>query len=690
MKKIHLILFFVFTLGVKTSCAQKEIQSVELYHFTECNSIYQNDLIDINNVLLYFNLQQSSENEDQLFYGVKWFLNNVEIYYEINEVDVENEFEGYGYSEAILLPYFTNSGQYNIRIEVYNMYNLGITQVVNKNLNFIKPSIDLVRYDGFDDYTTNLDEAGCGSNYFDIVLNSPQANLISDITWFYDDFLNVNESYSSLSYSVEEGDIEFYFSVDVSFQPVCENSHFISREHSFVVNAPAQPLNIIGNSNVCSGSSANYSVNTWATDYTWSLPSGASISNDFNSSINVIFGSNSGNITVTASNECGTTNPISLFVTVNPSITPSISIASSSSNIISGTNATFTATPTNGGSTPTYQWRVNGGNVGTNSNTFSSTTLVNGDVITCVLTSNAACASPTTATSNGITMTVTNGEPNPSSGCDVDTLIGTCARAVTGRPDRITSSSARLLWGTVSSDVSEYIIEYRAVGSTEWICAGSQVHPNKNLTINGLNSATSYEWRIKTKCISGGYSAWNSNTNNNFTTLAAGSNCIQTTTAPAYNITSTDATVRWSNQANTADYTLQYRVSGTSTWTNLTVLNPGTSVSQVKRRIQGLTASTTYEWQVRGNCTDGGSTNFVRGTNFTTLSGARIGQPTEEEYMAEAADKLSPARELPMIIGTYPNPVSELLNIGFNASAEQDVVITIVDMLGKQLYIEQM
>ncbi|HNB82442.1 MAG TPA: hypothetical protein PLP14_10110, partial [Chitinophagaceae bacterium] len=39
--------------------------------------------------------------------------------------------------------------------------------------------------------------------------------------------------------------------------------------------------------------------------------------------------------------------------------------------------------------------------------TYATTALTNGQVVTCVLTSNANCASPATATSNGITMTVT-------------------------------------------------------------------------------------------------------------------------------------------------------------------------------------------------------------------------------------------------------------------------------------------
>jgi hypothetical protein len=94
---------------------------------------------------------------------------------------------------------------------------------------------------------------------------------------------------------------------------------------------------------------------------------------------------------------------------VTGSVTPSVNISANPGNTIcAGTNVTFTATPTNGG-TPSYQWKLNGNNVGTNSDTYSNSGLANGDVVTVVMTSSLACADPTTATSNGITMVV-----NPS------------------------------------------------------------------------------------------------------------------------------------------------------------------------------------------------------------------------------------------------------------------------------------
>jgi gliding motility-associated-like protein len=98
---------------------------------------------------------------------------------------------------------------------------------------------------------------------------------------------------------------------------------------------------------------------------------------------------------------------VSIAATVNPLVTPSLAIAPSVNNICAGTPVTFTATPTNGGISPVYQWLLNGNNTGTNSTTFSSSALANGDVVSCVMTSNATCVTPATATSNGITMNVT-------------------------------------------------------------------------------------------------------------------------------------------------------------------------------------------------------------------------------------------------------------------------------------------
>jgi N-acetyl-anhydromuramyl-L-alanine amidase AmpD len=79
--------------------------------------------------------------------------------------------------------------------------------------------------------------------------------------------------------------------------------------------------------------------------------------------------------------------------------------ANSGSAICTGQSVVFTATANNAGTTPVYQWRVNGTNVATG-NTWTTNALNNGDVVRCLLTSNAGCLAQDTALSTAIVMNV--------------------------------------------------------------------------------------------------------------------------------------------------------------------------------------------------------------------------------------------------------------------------------------------
>jgi uncharacterized repeat protein (TIGR03803 family) len=92
---------------------------------------------------------------------------------------------------------------------------------------------------------------------------------------------------------------------------------------------------------------------------------------------------------------CGTVIPV-----------VSISTSAGTDSTCVGQPVTFTATPTNGGNASIYQWKVNDNNVGDNSSTYSTTTLTDGQVVSCIMTSSLACVSSPTAPSNTITMTV--------------------------------------------------------------------------------------------------------------------------------------------------------------------------------------------------------------------------------------------------------------------------------------------
>ncbi len=153
-------------------------------------------------------------------------------------------------------------------------------------------------------------------------------------------------------------------------------------------------------------STANYTYAwTASPSGTAGLPAGAGSYSSSNSSI-VATPTASTVYTAYASTGSGCSGSSSVSVTVTPSTPAGVSITASENPVCSGSSVTFAATPVNGGSNPTYQWKVNGSNAGTNSNTFITSSLANNDVVSCVMTSNAGCVSGNPATSNSITMTV--------------------------------------------------------------------------------------------------------------------------------------------------------------------------------------------------------------------------------------------------------------------------------------------
>ncbi len=180
--------------------------------------------------------------------------------------------------------------------------------------------------------------------------------------------------------------------------------------------APAVSIALTSGTNPsCAGTSRTYTAtptNGGTPSYQWKV-NGANVgTNSATYTTTTLTNGQIVSCVMTSSLACAspsTATSNSLTATINTSVVPAVSIAitAGTNPSASGASVTFTATPTNGGTTPSYQWKVNGTNVGTNSATYTTTTLTNGQIVTCVMTSNASCAVPSTATSAGITMTIT-------------------------------------------------------------------------------------------------------------------------------------------------------------------------------------------------------------------------------------------------------------------------------------------
>lgn len=113
-------------------------------------------------------------------------------------------------------------------------------------------------------------------------------------------------------------------------------------------------------------------------------------------------------------------------IVINASVVPSVSITAAVSGIIcTDTTVIFTATPTNGGALPIYQWQINGVNVGIDSTVYTTSALLNiGDIVSVILTSNAACAVPLSVQADTVIncVTITTGPLTLSSYCACDTV----------------------------------------------------------------------------------------------------------------------------------------------------------------------------------------------------------------------------------------------------------------------------
>jgi hypothetical protein len=163
-----------------------------------------------------------------------------------------------------------------------------------------------------------------------------------------------------------------------------------------------------------------------------------------------------------------------LVMTSRGGIEPSVSITANPTTFTVGTSVTFTAMPTNGGATPSYQWKKNNVNVGTNSPTYMSTTLAIGDVITLVMTSTDPCASPATATSNAITMTTCPPGGETWTACPPSKMAVTSANACTAIVDYVATP------GGSSASVITYAFTGLTTGTGNGTGTGATF--NKGLT----------------------------------------------------------------------------------------------------------------------------------------------------------------------------------------------------------------
>jgi gliding motility-associated-like protein len=190
----------------------------------------------------------------------------------------------------------------------------------------------------------------------------------------------------------------------------------ISKPQTLTVAAPVTPSVTIdpGGYGSCQGIELTYTANAIGAGlnptYQWQV-NGQNIINDlktFTSStlqtgdiITCVVINNDGCTPVASA----VSPPASL--TADPYVTITLTISSSANGtVIAGTPVTFKAVSPDVLDNPLYQWYVNGQTAGTNSATFTSSTLSDGDEVTCNMLTGGGCIINPSVTSNAIAVSV--------------------------------------------------------------------------------------------------------------------------------------------------------------------------------------------------------------------------------------------------------------------------------------------
>jgi hypothetical protein len=285
----------------------------------------------------------------------------------------------------------------------------------------------------------------------------------------------------------------------------------------------------------------------------------------------------------TTNGTCTATN-VGIKITVNPNLTPSVSITSPTSTVCSGTSITFTATPTNGGAGPTYQWKKNAVNAGTGA-TYTNSTWTNGDAITCVMTSNYSCLTAGTATSNQINITVISGAGSWSG--ITSTIWATTSNWCSGAAP-IATTDVTLNSGVTNMPTVNAAAQCRNLT----INSGATLTVSSNtLTVNGTLTINSGGTLI----ISGGAVSAKTNIVNNGTISGAGTMTLNGVVAQ--------------------------NISGTGTYSNTTLNNTLGCTATSAVTVGGTLTLTLGQLTSNGNLTIDLNTGSIDGSGLGTISG---------------------------------------------------------------------
>ncbi len=280
-----------------------------------------------------------------------------------------------------------------------------------------------------------------------------------------------------------------------------------------------------------------------------------------------------------------------IFTTIIGAAPSCGNVAGLASSAITSNSATVSWTALSGALNYDVDYKLNSSSTWVNAATATTSTSVN----LSGLTASSLYDWRVRANCTGATSAYTQAQLTTSAPCGTPTGLTSSA---------ITNTDATISWTAVSSALS-YDVDYKTSASSTWINAATGTTA-VSVNLAGLTLGTAYDWRVRANCTEGAGNYAQAV----FTTTSP---CNDPTGLTSSAITSSSATVSWAAVSGASNYTVDYKLNSSGTWSTAAAATISTSVS-----LTGLTTASLYDWRVRTNCT-GGNSAFVQ-AQFTTLT----------------------------------------------------------------------
>ncbi len=226
----------------------------------------------------------------------------------------------------------------------------------------------------------------------------------------------------------------------------------------------------------------------------------------------------------------------------------------------------------------------------------------------------------------------------------------------------VTAGTATLNWTPVDGALS-YTIRGTIQGSSNFQTLNVNNPNASSANVNILNADTDYQWQIRSNCEDGLQSDW---ADWSFFTTDV---CNSPSGLNASNLSSTSATLSWDAAPGAVSYQLRGRPVGAPGYQNFNVGSTSLNTGNL------LSPGTQYEWSVRSYCNGSqtATSSWSPSAFFTTPGGS-------------AASDLVGSSDFGFEL--FPNPTSSMVNLAVHGS-DQNVIITIADMTGRQVFQKQ-